>query len=132
MKPIDVALCGAVLLASHLVCAQQAPPGDATARPAAAHAATTIRITSGTYGENCGARPGNITSDLSSRCDGERTCGYVFTGARGSEFASVCRGDLAAEWQCGNSESHSAMLRSVSGTGDRLVLSCLPEAGPGR
>lgn len=95
--------------------------------------ARTIRVVSGSYGQNCGAPSGNATHDLFSRCDGRERCEYVLN----SGFAAVdpspgCQKDFLAEWRCNDTEFHRAVLSPGAGKGDELVLSCIQETGAGK
>lgn len=94
--------------------------------------AGTIKVTSATYGEQCGAVRGNATRDLARRCDGRKTCQYMLTRVVESERADGCREDFLAEWRCSARESHIAAVSPSAGAGDTLVLSCIPSTGAGK
>lgn len=91
----------------------------------------TIRIVSGTYGQNCGALHGNVTHDLAHRCDGRTTCEYSPRAPRKGRVAA-CSNDFVAEWRCGGAEFHTAALGPAVRWGDTLVLSCASERGAGK
>jgi hypothetical protein len=74
----------------------------------------TIKVVSATYGENCGARPGNATRDLASQCDSRRVCAY--------------RIDRAVL----DDTDRAAALSPGLETGSTLVLTCVPPAGAGK
>lgn len=91
-----------------------------------------ITILSATYGRNCGQEDGNATSDLARRCDGHTACTYMLTGDIAGANSRSCRGDLVAQWQCGDGQTHAAALSAGAAPGDRLLLSCREFAGAGK
>jgi hypothetical protein len=92
----------------------------------------TIRIVSGSYGQNCGAPRGNQTRDFARQCDGLMTCGYTPRATHRSRPAAKCRSGFVAEWRCGSADFHTAALSPEAGGGDTLVLSCVIERGAGK
>ena len=94
--------------------------------------AIAIKVVSGTYGHNCGAQRGNATSDLATRCDGKATCEYRIDQRRILDPAEGCPKDFLAEWRCGKTEFHTAMLSLEAGAGSMLVLSCVRQTGAGK
>jgi hypothetical protein len=94
--------------------------------------AFTIKVVSGTYGQNCGAHRGNATSELATRCDGKDTCEYRVDRRRILDPAAGCPKDFLAEWRCGKAEFHTAMLSPEAGAGSTLVLSCVRQTGAGK
>ncbi|MGF6753647.1 hypothetical protein [Paraburkholderia sp. GAS42] len=93
--------------------------------------AETIRILSGTYGENCGVRRGNATGDLALHCNNRDACDYVVDRSRIGEPAVGCQKNFLAEWSCGSAERHTAEVSPEAGAGSTLVLSCIPMTGAG-
>lgn len=69
-----------------------------------------IRIESGTYGSNCGARQGNATRQLALRCNSADTCSYPVALPTALRTSNACRADFVAEWFCGPSEFHRAVV----------------------
>ena len=94
--------------------------------------AIAIMVVSGTYGQNCGAQRGNATPDLAIRCDGKDTCEYRIDRRRILDPAAGCPKDFRAEWRCGKTEFHTAMLSPEAGEGSTLVLSCVRQTGAGK
>jgi hypothetical protein len=97
--------------------------------------AIAIEVMFGTYGQNCGAQRGNATADLATRCDGRDgrdTCEYRIDRRRILDPAAGCPKDLLAEWRCGKTEFHTAMLSPEAGAGSTLVLSCVRQTGAGK
>jgi hypothetical protein len=94
--------------------------------------AIAIKVVSGTYGQNCGAQRGNATSELATRCDGRDTCEYRVDRRRILDPAAGCPKDFLAEWRCGKTEFHTAMLSPEAGAGSTLVLSCVRQTGAGK
>jgi hypothetical protein len=142
MKPAGWILLGTVAFVAFAVWSESVAANTVT--PAAAawpaqsapatQAAPPIAIVSGTWGANCGAPHGNATRDLALRCNGLRTCGYVLAGTPASTrgtSSGACHVDYRARWRCGSHEFHDAALSAGASAGDTLVLSCVPESGPG-
>lgn len=94
--------------------------------------AIAIKVVSGTYGQNCGAQRGNATSELAIRCDGKDTCEYRVDRRRVPDPDAGCPKDFLAEWRCGKTEFHTAMLSPEAGAGSTLVLSCVRQTGAGK
>ncbi|WP_235025981.1 hypothetical protein [Caballeronia arationis] len=92
----------------------------------------TIKVVSATYGENCGARPGNATRDLASQCDSRRVCAYRIDRAVLDDTDRACPKNFLSEWRCGDAEFHTAALSPGLETGSTLVLTCVPPAGAGK
>ncbi|WP_240655948.1 hypothetical protein [Paraburkholderia phosphatilytica] len=99
---------------------------------ATAPAAQPIRIESGTYGANCGARAGNVTQDLADRCNALATCRYPVASPVDFRARNACEADLVAEWSCGPGERHHAVVRAATDDGGTLVLTCVPSTGAGK
>lgn len=91
----------------------------------------TIRIVSGTYGQNCGAPHGNVSHDVARRCDGLTTCEYVPRATPKGRLAA-CRSDFVAEWRCDGADFHTAALSPEATPGDTLVMSCVAQRGAGK
>ncbi|MGA7816974.1 hypothetical protein [Caballeronia sp.] len=94
--------------------------------------ATAIKAVSGTYGQNCGAQRGNATPDLETQCDGRDTCEYRVDRRTIRDPAPGCPKDFVAEWRCGETEFHTAMLSPEAGAGSTLVLTCVRATGSGK
>jgi hypothetical protein len=94
--------------------------------------ALAIKVVSGTYGQNCGAQRGNATPDLATQCDGRDTCEYRVDRRSVLDPAAGCPKDFLAEWRCGKTEFHTAMLSPEAGAGSTLVLSCVRQTGAGK
>jgi hypothetical protein len=103
-----------------------------TASLAAEPQARTIRIVSGTYGQNCGAPHGNATDDVAHRCDGRTTCETTPRVTRKDRVEASCSRDFVVEWRCDDADFHTAALGPAAGADDTLVLSCVSERGAGK
>ncbi|MBI3571558.1 MAG: hypothetical protein HY082_10750 [Gammaproteobacteria bacterium] len=64
-----------------------------------------IRVISGTYGNNCGAKPGNATAQMSRACDGQTLCEYKIDPAALENPAPNCAKNFMVEWKCGAAET---------------------------
>ena len=91
-----------------------------------------IRIESGTYGANCGAREGNVTRDMTEYCNALDTCQYPVSSPTDYRAPHACQANLVAEWNCGAGQFHRAEVRVAGKSGGTLVLTCVPSTGPGR
>ncbi|CAG9200756.1 conserved exported hypothetical protein [Paraburkholderia tropica] len=94
--------------------------------------ASPIRIESGTYGANCGARHGNSTRTLALHCNARETCRYPVASPEHTFDAKACRSDFVAEWYCGSGEFHRAVVRAVANDAGTLVMSCEQPTGAGK
>ncbi|WP_321877155.1 hypothetical protein [Paraburkholderia bannensis] len=94
--------------------------------------ADTIRIDSGTYGENCGARHGNATGYLARRCNSSETCSFPIGLLEPMQTHGACRADFVADWTCGAAQAHRAFIRNVGTADGILVLTCVPSSGAGK
>jgi hypothetical protein len=99
---------------------------------ACADTGVTIRVVSATYGENCGARPGNATRDLADHCDRRRVCAYRIDKAVLEDTNHACAKNFLSEWRCGETESHTAALSPGLESGSTLVLTCIAPTGAGK
>lgn len=91
-----------------------------------------IRIESGSYGANCGARAGNLTRNLAAHCNALETCRYELDAAASGARSRRCPADLVAEWSCGPGVFHRATVRVAAKHGGTLVLTCVPSTGAGK
>jgi hypothetical protein len=75
------------------------------------YAQQVIKVVAATYGRNCGAQYGNVTSHVASLCDGKTACDHIIEAALLGDPAYGCRKDFVAEWRCGNApETGSAVV----------------------
>lgn len=79
-----------------------AAPSGAGDKPESSKSA--IKIVSGTYGKNCGAKAGNVTDRVARACDGQGLCEYKIDPAALENSAPDCARDFIAEWKCGVNE----------------------------
>ena len=107
---------GAVI---HMTC-------DGTEPPAAALSSRgVIEIVSATYGGNCGAPPGNETTNLAAACDGKRDCRYRIDYQVIGDPAVGCGKDYVVQWRCrGSPEAHEAKAAPEAGYGAVIALDC--------
>jgi hypothetical protein len=95
----------------------------ATAKPVEDKQA--IKVLAGTYGRNCGAKPGNATAHLARACDGRAICDYRIEASALEDPAPKCDKDYAAEWRCGTGSAvYAASVSAEAGRGGSLVLVC--------
>lgn len=84
-----------------------------------------IKVLAGTYGRNCGAKPGNATAHLSRACDGRASCDYRIDASALEDPAPSCDKDYAAEWRCGAGPAvYAASVSGEAGRGGSLTLVC--------
>jgi hypothetical protein len=84
-----------------------------------------IKVLAGTYGRNCGAKPGNVTAHLSRACDGRASCDYRIDASALEDPAPSCDKDYAAEWRCGAGPAvYATSVSGEAGRGGSLTLAC--------
>ena len=101
-------------------------PADKTgANEKTENAQSAIRVVTGTYGRNCGAKPGNATTQVARACDGQAVCQYKIDTATLEDAAPNCAKDFTAEWKCGAAATVYAVIMPVGAMqGEQLRLSC--------
>jgi len=108
---------------------------DGAARSLAPHASASavrvdppglpITVVAGTYGHNCGAPLGNVTTTLARTCNGRSTCNVAIDAAPAEGATSGCGRDYAAEWKCGSGTAvYTATVPAGAGRGARVTLAC--------
>lgn len=86
---------------------------------------TPVDVLEGTYGGNCGAPRGNVTSDLAAACTGQIDCRYVVHVARLGDPAAGCAKSYVAVWRCGNAPVlRRAEAPPEAGAGATMELTC--------
>ena len=86
---------------------------------------STIKVATGTYGNNCGAKPGNATAHVSRACDGKILCEYKIDPAGLEDPAPDCAKNFTAEWKCGAAETvYAVSVPSGAARGEPLRLAC--------
>ena len=83
-----------------------------------------ISVRRATYGGNCGAPEGNMTSRLSAACNGKSQCDYVIDYNVIGDSVPVCQKNYVAEWHCGNGSVHSATVAPEAGFQKTITLNC--------
>lgn len=103
-----------------------AMPGDKTAANEKVESAkSTIKVVAGTYGNNCGARPGNATAQVARACDGQVLCEYKIDSAALEDTAPNCAKNFMAEWKCGSAEAiYAVSVPAGAGRNESLRLAC--------
>jgi hypothetical protein len=101
-------------------------PADKTgANEKTENAKSAIRVVTGTYGRNCGAKPGNATTQVARACDGQAVCQYKIDTATLEDAAPACAKDFTAEWKCGTAATVYAVTMPASAMpGEQLRLAC--------
>lgn len=101
-------------------------PADKTgANEKTENAKSTIKVVTGTYGRNCGAKPGNATTQVARACDGQAVCQYKIDTATLEDATPNCARDFAAEWKCGTAATvYAVTMPAGAMQGEQLRLSC--------
>jgi peptidoglycan/LPS O-acetylase OafA/YrhL len=87
--------------------------------------ATGIDILSATYGENCGAHPGNSTADMQAACSGKASCTYIVDVQRLGDPVNGCQKNFTATYKClGKPGTLTREAPAEAGLGTSLDLSC--------
>jgi hypothetical protein len=121
---------GSADVRSHVVrqaaAAEKLPSKSPEAAAKAGEEKYAIKVLAGTYGRNCGAKPGNATAHLSRACDGRASCDYRIDASALEDPAPSCDKDYAAEWRCGAGPAvYAASVSGEAGRGGSLTLVCL-------
>jgi hypothetical protein len=115
-------------MGSHLAidCAASAPSaGSPTFAASIDPPSTGIYIKTATYGQNCGAKPGNATIDLSNSCNGKDSCDYQVDVAKFGDPKKGCGKDFTAFYRCTPGRTIIAKkLPGESGLGSHVLLDC--------
>lgn len=90
-----------------------------------------LTITSATYGENCGAPSGNVTSFVGASCSGRDICDYKVNPQVTGDPARGCQKDLRIAYTCSDGEQKLAFVAAEASRGQAAALSCAPVAGSG-
>jgi hypothetical protein len=101
-------------------------PADKTgANEKTENAKSSIRVVTGTYGRNCGAKPGNATTQVARACDGQAVCQYKIDTATLEDATPVCAKDFTAEWKCGTAATvYAVTMPAGAMPGEPLRLAC--------
>ena len=114
---------GSADVRSHVV--RQAAAAEKIPSKNAAEEKYAIKVLAGTYGRNCGGKPGNATAHLSRACDGRASCDYRVDASALEDPAPSCDKDYAAEWRCGAGPAvYAASVSGEAGRGGSLTLVC--------
>jgi hypothetical protein len=84
----------------------------------------TIRIISGSYGFNCGAKGGNATPDLANSCNGRANCQYKIDPNIIGDPTPGCAKTYVADYQCGTSGKYRRITVSPEAGGSTLNINC--------
>jgi hypothetical protein len=83
-----------------------------------------IRIVSATYGGNCGAIKGNVTSRVAAACDGSGSCEYVVDYLLIGDPAPDCGKDFNVVYECRDGQPLVAVLPPEAGFKSVAQLRC--------
>lgn len=86
---------------------------------------STIKAVIGTYGNNCGAKPGNATAQVARACDGQTLCEYKIDPAALEDPAPDCAKNFTVEWKCGTGATvYAVSMPADAVRGEPLRLAC--------
>jgi hypothetical protein len=83
-----------------------------------------IRVTSATFGENCGAPRGNVTDKVGRICNEKETCALPGASVNDPDPAFGCGKSFAAEWKCGSGKIRFNSVPASAWGAAVLTLSC--------
>lgn len=87
-----------------------------------------IKVVTGTYGRNCGAKSGNATTHVSRACEGKSVCEYKIDPAALEDPAPNCAKEFTAEWKCGTVATvYAVSVPAGAVRGEHLRLTCLTQ-----
>lgn len=88
-------------------------------------AKSAIKMVTGTYGRNCGAKSGNTTNQVARVCDGQPVCDYKVDPSVLEDPAPNCAKEFTAEWKCGTSATlYTVSVPASAVRGEHLQLAC--------
>ncbi|GAB4512217.1 MAG: hypothetical protein Tsb0026_16010 [Sulfuricaulis sp.] len=86
---------------------------------------STIKVMIGSYGSNCGAKPGNATTQVSRTCDGQTLCEYKIDPVTLEDSLPDCAKNFTAEWKCGAGATvYAVSVPAGAARGESLRLVC--------
>ncbi len=89
------------------------------------NAKSTIKVIAGTYGNNCGGKPGNATTHVARACDGQALCEYKIDPSVLEDPAPNCAKNFTAEWKCGAGATlYAVSVPAGAARGEPLRLAC--------
>ena len=83
-----------------------------------------IKVTSASYGQNCGVSAGNVTHYVKSSCNGGAACDYLIDHKVIGDPARGCRKDFIVKWSCGQGSGTKSKYVSAEASGKRAHLNC--------
>ena len=84
-----------------------------------------ITVVSATYGGNCGAPTGNVTSALASACNDQGQCNYTVDYQVLGDPAYGCAKTYQAQYTCAaDTTVHTVSAPAEAGFGSVVTLSC--------
>jgi hypothetical protein len=83
-----------------------------------------LRIVSATYGLNCGAPRGNVTTQLADFCNDTAICEYTIDVSKLGDPSRGCAKDYQAEYQCGGFMLSKSASVSAEANGKVVRLQC--------
>ena len=87
---------------------------------------STIKVVTSSYGNNCGAKPGNATAHVARICDGQALCEYKIDPVALEDSAPDCAKNFTAEWKCGAGATvYAVSMPAGAARGEPLRLACL-------
>lgn len=103
-----------------------AMPSDKTgANEKMDNAKSIIKVVTGTYGINCGAKPGNATAHVARVCDGQTLCEYKIDPTALEDAAPNCAKNFSVEWKCGAAVTvYAVSVPASAARGEPLRLAC--------
>ncbi|HYC66518.1 MAG TPA: hypothetical protein VEC14_17440 [Reyranellaceae bacterium] len=83
-----------------------------------------IYVTAATYGANCGARRGNMTSELADTCGGRDYCVYRVNPRIIGDPAVGCGKDFHVSYTCRQGQQERWASAQPEASGQSVVLDC--------
>jgi hypothetical protein len=82
-----------------------------------------IKITSATYGRNCGVNVGNVTYPVAQACNGQQSCQYYIDHRSIGDPAVGCAKNFIATYHCGDFVNRTVSAPEEA-SGRSVVFSC--------
>jgi hypothetical protein len=91
----------------------------------------TVNVLDATYGQNCGAWYGNVTSEVRQSCNNQNQCQYYVNVQRIGDPAPGCSKDFVVHYQCGYGSQTQTASVFAEANGKIVNLNCSTNYGYG-
>jgi hypothetical protein len=83
-----------------------------------------IHVHTATYGGNCHAATGNVTTSIQAACDGKESCTYYVSAVKLGDPARGCQKNYSVEYVCSPYPDARIARLAAEADGKSLHISC--------